>query len=140
MEAYIREQAPKYGIDPKIAVKVAKAEGLNKVGEHLGFVTKDPLRFSYGPFQLRMDGYGNKFDFGKFPTNLNWKAQIDYALNIAKHQGWGGWWGAADVGILDYCGINGGKCDFSLDKLPTPHHVTHSPWHPHHSSMPHTIK
>lgn len=140
MERYIKEVAPKYHIDSNIAAIVARAEGLNKTGAHLGFVFSDPMRFSYGPFQLRMDGYGNKFDFGKVPTNVNWKKQIDYALNIAEHHGWAGWHGAAEAGISDFCGINNGDCKVISNsphfvKVPAPKY-----WHPPHYPLTAGVK
>jgi hypothetical protein len=61
MEQYIRASATKRGIDPNIAVRVAKSEGLRK-GTWQSDVRKNGKRErSYGPFQLLMDGgLGNK--------------------------------------------------------------------------------
>lgn len=103
MIPYIRETAKKYGIDPDIAVRVAKSEGLsNPVGDR---------GMSHGAFQLyKGGGLGN--DFQK-STGLdaadpaNERATIDYALQNASKKGWGAFHGAKRVGIGNREGIGG---------------------------------
>ena len=103
-EAHIRATAAKYGIDPDIAVKVAKSEGLR---DFLGDKGK-----SGGAFQLYTGGgLGNKFkkETGLDPLDpKNEDATIDYALKEAAKGGWGPWYGAAKVGVGKWDGISGG--------------------------------
>lgn len=96
-EAYIRTAALARGIDPDIAVAVAKSEGLG--GSYQSSVvrrdgTREP---SFGDFQLFMGGgLGNKFQnqTGHDPRDQStWKAQIDFALDEARKSGWGAWHG-----------------------------------------------
>lgn len=100
-EAYIRKAAVARGIDPEIAVEVARREGMNTsvVGDNQqSAVVKNGVREpSYGPFQLYMGGgLGNKFLKEKGldprdPTTV--KEQIDFALDEARKSGWGAWYG-----------------------------------------------
>lgn len=98
---YIRSAALARGINPDIAVEVAKREGL------YNWKSSIPGEESYGPFQLHYGGRGQKGplaakglgdDFTK-QTGLdaadpaNWKAGVDFALDSAKRQGWGAWYG-----------------------------------------------
>ena len=100
-EAYIREAAAKRGIDPNIAIQVARSEGINGyvVGNNQqSSVVKNGRREeSYGPFQLYMGGgLGNKMlsQTGLDPRDpTTWKQQIDFALDHAGKAGWGSWYG-----------------------------------------------
>jgi hypothetical protein len=109
-EAYIRQRAPSFGIDPDKAVAVAKSEGLNAYAGDSGS--------SFGPFQLHYGGVaqgGNSVaglgdDFTKAtgldardPKTLN--AQIDFALAHASQNGWGAFHGAGKSGIGEWDGI-----------------------------------
>jgi hypothetical protein len=102
--AHIRETAKKYGVDPEIALKVAKSEGLR---DFFGDGGK-----SGGAFQLYTGGgLGNKFkkETGLDPLDpKNEDATIDYALREASKGGWGPWYGAAKVGVGKWDGIGGG--------------------------------
>ena len=108
---YIKAQAAKLGIDPNVALRVSQSEGFNTYTGDYGT--------SFGPFQLHYGGSGirgmNSGGIGdRFTkaTGLNardpktWKAQVDYALGIAKHEGWGAWHGAAHVGIGNHQGLD----------------------------------
>ena len=102
---YIRETASKYGIDPDVAVQVARSEGLaNPFGDG---------GKSGGAFQLYTGGgVGNEFqrDTGKSPLDLaNERETIDYALRRASQVGWGPWHGAKRVGIGEWQGIGRGR-------------------------------
>jgi hypothetical protein len=103
LEGYIRETAVKHGVDPDIAVKVAKSEGLRDFSGDGGK--------SGGAFQLYTGGgLGNTFqkDTGLDPLDpKNEKATIDYALQKASQGGWGPWHGAKKVGVGEYDGISG---------------------------------
>jgi len=116
MEAYIRQAATQRGIDPDIAVKVAKSEGLAP-GVWQSNVKKNGIREpSYGPFQLLVGdgknfpkGMGNDFmaKTGLDPRDPSTvQKQIDFALDNAKTTGWRPWYGAKRVGLGAWDGIN----------------------------------
>lgn len=98
---YIRETAAKYGIDPNVALKVARSEGLSEFYGDNGA--------SGGAFQLyTKGGLGNEFQkaTGLDPLDpKNEKATIDFALKHASQNGWGPWYGAAKVGVGQFDGI-----------------------------------
>jgi len=108
MAGYIRETARKYGIDPEVALKVAKSEGLSsfRSGVRTKSGKEEP---SWGAFQLYTGGgLGNKFqkETGLDPSDpANEKATIDYALKTAAKVGWGPWHGAKNTGIGEFEGI-----------------------------------
>lgn len=118
VEGYIRTAASRRGIDPDTAVRVAQSEGglvPNRTGS---FATGK----SFWPFQLHyggkgyeqfgtVAGMGNTFtaQTGYQPGDPSaWRAATDYALDRAKEQGWGPWYGARNVGVTGYQGINRG--------------------------------
>lgn len=105
--AFIRATAKKYNIDPEVALKVAKSEGL---GTFQSSVVKGGKREnSWGAFQLYTDGgLGNEFQkaTGLDPSDpKNEEATIDYALRYASQHGWGSWYGAKNTGIKEWEGI-----------------------------------
>lgn len=108
--AYIRQAALARGIDPEIAVRVARSEG----------GLKDPFRQgesmlsygreeSYGPFQLHMrnGGVGARALAAGIDPRTNWRGGVDYGLDEAANKGWGQWFGAARVGIGNREGLEG---------------------------------
>ena len=104
LEAYIRESATKRGIDPEVAVKVARSEGLAPGVWQSNVINKAGKReTSYGPFQLLVGGgLGDKFQkvYGKSPSDPSTaRDQIDFALDEAATGGWSPWYGAAKVGV-----------------------------------------
>lgn len=116
LEAYIRQAAAARGIDPDIAVRVAKSEGLApgvwQSNVKLGYGRER----SYGPFQLHLapsghrPGLGNKFmqQTGLDPSDpSNVYKGIDFALDHAANNGWGAWFGAKAVGVSPHEGIGG---------------------------------
>lgn len=118
-ESMIRHYAQMYGIDPAIAVRVAKSEG--GLGDHIQSKVRKNGRQepSFGPFQLLVgggntgfpEGLGNRFvkDTGLDPSDpANKEATIAYALREASQKGWGQWYGAKNVGIGNRDGIGGG--------------------------------
>lgn len=111
VETYIRAAAAKRGIDPDIAVRVAKSEGLAKGVWQSNVVKNGRRERSYGPFQLYIDGgLGNEFQkrTGKSaadPSTVN--DQIDFALDKAIELGWSPWYGAAKVGVGKRDGLPG---------------------------------
>ena len=106
--AYITRAALQRGIDPRVALAVARSEGLG--GAYAG-----DYGSSFGPFQLHMGGLaggGNAVsglgDVFRQMTGLdprdpaNWRAEVDFALDWAQTHGWGawhGWHGPAYAGI-----------------------------------------
>ena len=118
MEAYIRQAANARGIDPDIAVRVARSEGLAPDTWQSNVRLKYGREQSYGPFQLHVapEGYrpGMGNDFVK-ATGLNpadpstWKQGVDFALDNAAKGGWGPWFGRKNVGVGAWDGIAGAQ-------------------------------
>lgn len=116
MEAYIRRRAAELGIDPDVAVRVAKSEGLQEGTWQANGMLSYGREQSYGPFQLHnappgeRPGMGNDFVAA---TGLNpadpdtWDEGIDFALQQARKGGWGPWYGAKKEGITGFMGIGG---------------------------------
>lgn len=113
LEGYIRESALQRGIDPDIAVRVAKSEGLAPGVWQSNVVKGGTRETSYGPFQLLVGGgLGDKFmkTTGLDPRDPSTaRAQIDFALDEASRGGWGPWYGAAKVGVGRWDGLRGAK-------------------------------
>ena len=109
MTAFIRATAAKYGVDPEVALRVARSEGLSTFQSS---VVKNGVREpSWGAFQLYTGGgLGNEFQkaTGLDPSNpANEKATIDFALKHASQRGWGPWYGAKNTGIGEFEGVGG---------------------------------
>ena len=125
--AYIAEAARARGVDPSVAVAVARSEGLNASpsdGWQSNYVKDGKRERSYGPFQLYIDGgLGNEF---MESTKLDprdpstWQAQVDFSLDHAAKSGWGAWYGAANTGIGNMQGIGGGAIPSSPQAGMTP--------------------
>jgi hypothetical protein len=116
MEAFIRREAARLGIDPEIALRVARSEGLRANTWQSDLQQPYGRERSYGPFQLHVDptgkrpGMGNDFirETGLDPADpANWEASTMYALKQARMQGWGPWMGAIKAGITGKMGIGG---------------------------------
>jgi hypothetical protein len=95
---YIIAAAKARGIDPDVALRVAKSEGL---AQYAGDENS-----SFGPYQLHyggvagggnsVSGLGDRFTAktgldARNPTT--WKQQVDFALDTATKEGWGAWHG-----------------------------------------------
>lgn len=109
IETYIRQAATARGINPDIAVRVARSEGGLSNPTQQSYVVRNGKReTSYGPFQLRIGGgigdaaLRNGIDPRK---ESDWQKGVDFALNHAAQNGWGSWYGAAKVGVSNYAGI-----------------------------------
>jgi len=121
MAAHIRETAKKYNIDPDVALRVAKSEGLTTFQSS---VVKNGVREpSWGAFQLYTGGgLGNEYQkaTGRDPSDpKNEKDTIDYALKHAAQHGWGSWYGAKNTGIKEWEGI-GARAKDAAPSDPTP--------------------
>jgi hypothetical protein len=116
MSAFIRAEASRLGINPDIALRVARSEGL-------GGFTGD-AGSSFGAFQLhrggiapggnRVSGLGDDFlrDTGLDPSNpANERQTITYALQKARQLGWAPFHGAARAGVGNWEGIGSGAND-----------------------------
>lgn len=108
--AYIRRSAIKHGIDPDVALRVAKSEGgLDSWNLQSGVYKNGVREPSFGPFQLyKGGGLGNAFQraTGLDPALASsGPAGVDYALGYAAKNGWGAWYGADRVGIGKWEGI-----------------------------------
>lgn len=119
-EAYIRQAAKARGIDPDVAVRVARSEGLARDTWQSRVVHPTRGREpSYGPFQLLVGGengwptgMGNAFEKAtglKASDPANWRATVDFGLDTAAKEGWAQWYGPKNVGIGRWDGVRGAK-------------------------------
>ena len=108
-EAYIRQRAIAYGIDPNVAVRGARSEGLNAFADRQGGLGDQGT--SGGDFQLHVGGgLGDEFRrlTGLDPLDpANWQAEDDFALSQASRGGWTPWHGATRIGVTPWEGISG---------------------------------
>lgn len=110
-EAYIRAAAARRGINPNVAMAVARSEGFNSFQSTVPSARGPNGREdSWGAFQLYMGGgLGNEFQkaTGLDPRDpRNERATIDYALDNARKGGWGPFHGAKNTGISQWQGID----------------------------------
>jgi hypothetical protein len=108
--SYISNAAAARGIDPDIALRVAKSEGGLSSWNMQSLYKKNGVQEpSFGPFQLyKGGGLGNDFmaKTGLDPAlAANGPAGVDFALDHASKNGWGAWYGAGRAGIGDFEGI-----------------------------------
>ena len=130
MTSYIRRAATARGIDPEVALRVARSEGLARNTWQSNANNGSGREPSYGPFQLLVGGgntgyptgMGNDFQrsTGLDPSDpANAYATVDFALDGAARNGWGAWYGAANSGIGNREGLNGAKAiGLSLNSAP----------------------
>lgn len=131
VEEYIRYAAAQRGINPDIAVRVAKGEG----------GLKDPFRRgegpaprsqlaefgatenSFGPLQLYISGnnagLGDRAVAAGIDPRTDWKGGVDFALDEVARKGWGQWYGAKAAGITGMMGV--GKDARSIGASPSPY-------------------
>ena len=117
MAEYIRQSARAHGIDPNVALRIANSEGLR--GSIPGVRnTPGDKGTSFGPFQLHyasripgltLGGLGDRYtkETGHHASDpRHWKEQIDFALRVARKEGWGAWHGriGARIGLRDGIG------------------------------------
>lgn len=105
-EAFIRAEAVKRGIDPDVAMRVARAEGFsNSIGDN---------GTSFGAFQLhvtpggRGNAVGDQFrtQTGLDPSDpANERSGIAFALDDIRRNGWGAYHGAARSGVSQWAGV-----------------------------------
>lgn len=120
MTAYIAKAAAARGIDPGVAIRVAKSEGLAPNTWQSNFAKGGKREPSYGPYQLLVgggetgfpEGMGNDFQkaTGLDPSDpANWQKAVDFALDRAAQGGWTPWYGAEKAGIGPWDGIRRGQ-------------------------------
>lgn len=119
LESYIVQAALARGIDPNVALRVARGEGgLNdpfRRGQGPAPRSQaaglGPLENSFGPFQLYISGtgagLGDRAVAAGIDPRKNWQGGVDFALDEAKRAGWGQWYGAKAAGITGMMGIGG---------------------------------
>lgn len=119
-EAFIRSEAAARGINPDVAMAVARSEGFNS------FKSSIPGETSYSAFQLhvtpggRGGHLGDQFgkDTGLDPSDpANERRAIQYALDDARRHGWGAFHGAANTGIGAFAGIDRGSTSTSTTQV-----------------------
>ncbi len=120
--SYIARGAVARGMDPEVALNVAKSEGgLSSWNLQSNFVKNGVQEPSFGPFQLYMNGgLGNSFmrKTGLDPRlAANGPAGVDFALDYAKQNGWSAWYGAGKAGIGRWDGINAGGTKTAADAV-----------------------
>ena len=111
VESYIRQRAAALGVDPDVAVAVAKSEGLrpntwqSTISGGGGPGNREP---SFGPFQLHDSYMGADFTRAtglRASDPSTWKEQVDFVLGQVPTTGWGPFHGAAATGIGDRQGL-----------------------------------
>jgi hypothetical protein len=119
IEGFVRSAALMRGIDPDIAVRVARSEGgVDEYAKRGTFATGSswwPTQLHYGgtgtPYEYlgSVAGMGNGFSklTGWAPgAEAAWRDAIRYGWNRAKASGWSAWYGAAAVGVAQWEGID----------------------------------
>lgn len=111
---YIYRRAQQLGVDPNMALGIARFEGLNP--NTLGaptFGNKDAAGYSFGPFQLYSaspdpktiapGGLAYEFQqkFGAAPSKENWQQQVDFSLETMKNRGVSPWYAVRDQGGVE---------------------------------------
>lgn len=111
---YITQAAQRRGIDPSIALAVARKEG-GKDGR-LDAASRNRQNFAgqpaYGPFQLHINGPQSPYmgdealAAGIDPRDPNtWQRQVDFALDRVLERGWSPFYAARAQGIQQWQGI-----------------------------------
>jgi hypothetical protein len=118
---YIRASAIARGIDPEVALRVARSEGgLNDPFRHAeGPRPRSQLKSlgdrenAHGPFQLYISGtgagLGDRAIAAGVDPRKDWRAGVDFALDEVARKGWSQWYGAAKAGIGNFQGVKGAK-------------------------------
>jgi hypothetical protein len=109
--SYIYNRSRQVGVDPNLALGIARYEGLNP--NTLGsptFGNRDAKGYSFGPFQLfsgspdpktiAPGGMAYEFQqrFGEAPSASNWQKQVDFSLDRMRRSGVGPWYAVGAQG------------------------------------------
>jgi hypothetical protein len=109
--SYIYNRAREVGVNPNLALGIARYEGLNPntIGSPT-FGNPDRRGYSFGPFQLysgssdptKIAPGGMAYDFqqrfGEAPSASNWQKQVDFALDTIRSRGTSPWYAVRDQG------------------------------------------
>lgn len=131
--SYIYSRAQEIGVDPNLALGIARYEGLNPntIGSPT-FGNPDARGYSFGPFQLysgsRDPGTiapgGMAYEFmqryGSAPSRENWQQQVDFSLERMKSAGTSPWYAVRDRGGPQAVMAGGQEYARSLGLLGTP--------------------
>lgn len=121
IEAFIRQEAIKRGINPDVPVNLARHEGglKNPFRHGEGPAPKSQSaafgdrEHSFGPFQLYISGnnagLGDRALAAGVDPRKDWKAGVQFALDEAARVGWGQWYGRKPAGIGIWDGIKNSK-------------------------------
>lgn len=102
---YVKQAAIERGIDPNVALRVVNQEsGFNVAAKNLTDAEQ-----SYGVMQLNTKG-GLGVDAMKAGIDVRdpstWRRQVDFGLDTVKRDGWRQWYGARDIGVSRWEGID----------------------------------
>lgn len=112
--SYIYNRAREIGVNPNLALGIARYEGLNPntIGSPT-FGNPDARGYSFGPFQLYSGssdptkiapgGMAYEFQqrFGEAPSASNWQKQVDFALDTMRRRGTSPWYAVRDQGGVE---------------------------------------
>lgn len=117
IESIIKEEAKLRKIDPTIAIKIYKSEGLHNYQSQVSKGTQKMeggTEASYGPFQLYTGGgLGNEYEEAtgrtlKTDNTLEGvRMQIQFSLDKAVEKGWNPWKGRKSAGVKSREGLDG---------------------------------
>jgi hypothetical protein len=114
-EAFIRATAPKYGIDPDVAVKAWRGEGSVVGAGQSNVYYQGKREQSFSPYQLNVEGGWGVAALAKGidPRDPNqWQAATEFALQRVAAGGWdpggAGLHGATAAGLQNWEGITRG--------------------------------
>lgn len=110
---YIYRRARELGVDPNLALGIARYEGLNpKTIGAPTFGNRDARGYSFGPYQLFSASpdptqiapggmaYEFKQQYGAAPSRDNWQQQVDFSLNRMR-KSTAPWYAVRDQGGVD---------------------------------------
>jgi hypothetical protein len=131
--SYIYSRAQEIGVDPNLALGIARYEGLNPntIGSPT-FGNRDARGYSFGPFQLfsgspdpsKIAPGGMAYEFqqkyGAAPSRENWQQQVDFSLERLKSGGTGPWYAVRDRGGPQAVSAGGQEYARTLGLLGTP--------------------
>jgi hypothetical protein len=131
--SYIYSRAQEIGVDPNLALGIARYEGLNPntIGSPT-FGNRDARGYSFGPFQLfsgspdpsKIAPGGMAYEFqqkyGSAPSRENWQQQVDFSLDRIKSSGTSPWYAVRDRGGPQAVSVGGQEYARSLGLLGTP--------------------
>ena len=117
IESIIKEESKLRNIDPDVAIKIYKAEGLHSYQSQISEGKQkmvDGTEASYGPFQLYTGGgLGNEYEkaTGRILKTDNTvegvRMQIQFSLDKAVEKGWSPWKGRKSAGVKSRDGLDG---------------------------------